>query len=63
MKIKSDDGSFQLIMKKEEILPFETIFIDDNKNNIEVANKNGIKGILFHDAKQLKSELQKMHII
>lgn len=41
----------------------ETIVIDDYKSNIEVANKNGIQGIIFRDAKQLEKELTKRSIL
>lgn len=35
----------------------ETIFIDDTKSNIEIANKIGFKTILFTDIKQITCEL------
>lgn len=48
---------------EEQIIPSETIFIDDNKDNIEMANREGIQGIVFQNAKQLEYELKKMQII
>lgn len=57
--LKEDEGTFKYILEKEEILPSETIFIDDNKDNIKMANKEGIQGILFQNAKQLEYELKK----
>lgn len=62
-KLKSDEGTFKYILEKEKILPSETIFIDDNKDNIEMANKEGIQGIVFENAKQLEYDLRNMHII
>ncbi len=61
--LKEDEGTFKYILEKEKILPSETIFIDDNKDNIKMANKEGIQGIVFENAKQLEYELKKMQII
>ncbi len=61
--LKEDEGTFKYILEKEKIIPSETIFIDDNKDNIEMANKEGIQGIVFQNAKQLEYELKKMQII
>lgn len=61
--LKNDEGTFKYILEKEKILPSETIFIDDNKDNIKMANKEGIQGIIFENAKQLENELKKIHIL
>lgn len=61
--LKDDKETFKYILEKEKILASETVFIDDYKSNIEMANKEGIQGIVFENAKQLESELQKLHII
>lgn len=61
--LKDEEGTFKDILEKEKILPSETVFIDDSKENIEMANREGIKGIVFENAKQLEYELQKLHII
>ncbi len=61
--LKEDEGTFKYLLEKEGILPSETIFIDDHKTNVQMANKEGIQGIVFENAKQLESELQKLHII
>ena len=61
--LKEDKETFKYILEKEKILASETIFIDDNKDNIKMASKNGIQGIVFKNARQLESELQKMHIL
>ena len=58
--LKNDEGTFKYILEKEKILPSETIFIDDNKDNIKMANREGIQGILFENAKQLENELKKL---
>ena len=51
------------MIKDSKINPKETIFIDDYKNNIENAEKLGIKGILFKNAEQLEKELNILEII
>lgn len=61
--LKDDEGTFRYILEKEKIIPSETIFIDDSKENIETANREGIQGIVFENAKQLEYELKKMQII
>lgn len=62
-KLKSDKGTFSYIMNSLQIRPEETVFIDDYKENIEMARKEKINGIVFQDAKQLKCELRKMQIL
>lgn len=62
-KLKADPGCFQYVLETMHIEANETIVIDDYKSNIEVANKNGIQGIIFRDAKQLEKELTKRSIL
>lgn len=62
-KLKTDEGTFRHIIEQEKIIPSETIFIDDSEENVEIAKRNGVYGIVFKDAKQLESELQEMNII
>lgn len=61
--LKEDEGTFKYILEKEKILPSETIFIDDNKDNVKMAKREGIQAIVFESAKQLELELQKVHIL
>lgn len=62
-KLKSDDGTFQHIIDDLNIKPNETLFIDDYSSNVESARKNGINGIVFKDAKQLRNELVKLELL
>lgn len=62
-KLKSDEGTFKYIVSDLNIKPEETIFIDDYEINVQVANKNGIKGIIFKNAGQLRIELEKVGIL
>ena len=61
--LKEDERTFKYILEKEKILASETIFIDDNKDNVKMANKEGIQGIVFENAKQLEKQLKEMNII
>ncbi len=61
--LKSDDRTFKYILEEERMIPEETIFIDDNKDNVEIANKNNLKGIIFENAKRLKDRLKILNIL
>ena len=61
--LKEDERTFKYILEKEKILASETIFIDDNKDNVKMANKEGIQGIVFENVKQLERQLKEMNII
>ena len=51
------------MLKQNQIMANETLFIDDLDVNINRAEETGIHGILFQNANQLKEELeQKYHI-
>ncbi len=41
----------------------ETIFIDDNPENIKRAKQSGIEGILFKNARDLEEELVEKGIL
>lgn len=62
-KLKTDEGTFNYVLDTEKIKPSETIFIDDSKDNVEIAKQSEIHGIVFKDAKQLEKELQERHLI
>ncbi len=61
--LKNEDRTFKYILENEKMIPCETIFIDDNKDNIEVANRNNLKGIIFENPKQLKDRLKILNIL
>jgi len=49
-------------LKKYNISPKETIFIDDLKHNLTPAKKMGMKVILFKDNAQLTKDLKKLGV-
>lgn len=57
---KDDKRIFSMTAKKLKINPKECIFIDDVKDFVDVAKSVGMKGILFKNIGQLKSDLDKI---
>jgi len=54
---------YKTLLDRYQLDPAKTIFIDDSLRNISGAEAVGIAGIHFHNARQLKEELQKSGII
>ncbi len=55
--MKPDPRVFQHILEQMEIKPDETIFTDDNANNVAAAESVGIRSIVFTSEKALRQEL------
>lgn len=55
--IKPDPAIYHAICEKYDLGPAECIFIDDNKANIEAANKLGFSTVLFDNYEQARAEL------
>lgn len=55
--MKPDHRIFELALNRFGIEASETIFIDDNPNNVKAACEVGIRGILFQSKEQLIAEL------
>ncbi len=60
--IKPDPAAFRLLMDRYQILPEESVFIDDRPENIKAAENLGIHGILFYSREQAQEELRKLGI-
>jgi 2-haloacid dehalogenase len=54
---------YQLILDRFSLDAEKTLFIDDNRRNIQAAEKLGLKTILFQSPEQLRNDLQLMKII
>lgn len=56
---KPDVRIYKIALEQLSASPQETIFIDDNPENIQGAEQVGIKGILFTNTKELAIKLSK----
>ena len=56
---KPESKIYEILMKKYNLEPQNTIFIDDRINNIEAAKNLGIKGILYKEEDNLRELLEK----
>lgn len=61
--LKCDEQTFKQLLKQNQIIANETLFIDDLEVNINRAEETGIHGILFQNANQLKEELEQNYHI
>ncbi|HLD02344.1 MAG TPA: HAD family phosphatase [Candidatus Nanoarchaeia archaeon] len=59
---KPDIRIYQLVIEKMNAEPKECLFIDDKKENLEPAEKLGMKTILFTGIENLKKELSSLKI-
>lgn len=59
---KTKDKIYKLAFKKLKVKPEEIVLIDDNIKNIRIANKFGVKGILFKNITNLKNDLRKSNV-
>lgn len=54
---------YKILLERYSINPARSIFIDDNKHNIEAAGLEGIKGIHFTNAARLEKDLLHLGIL
>jgi len=54
---------YKIILERYGLDASTCVFIDDNFENIEAAEKLGITGIIFKNALQLKDELRKLGVV
>ena len=54
--IKPNKDIFEYILNKYNLLPSETVFIDDNKDNVDTAKSMGIKSLRFDGDSNKASE-------
>ena len=58
--MKPDHRIFELALERFGVKAEETVFIDDNPNNVRAACELGIHGILFRSREQLVEELDRL---
>jgi putative hydrolase of the HAD superfamily len=61
--MKPDEKFYRLALKKIAVQPEEAVFIDDKEQLVKVAEKIGIHGIVFQNARQLKTKLSRLGVI
>jgi putative hydrolase of the HAD superfamily len=58
--IKPEPEIFEYLIGTYDLIPRNTVFLDDMKNNIEAAKKFGLNTIHVKNASQSKEELYQM---
>ena len=58
--LKPNAEIYEILLRRFNIKPEESVFIDDNENNIKGGENVGIQGIIFKDAEQLRTDLEKL---
>lgn len=53
------DGLLSTVINNLNLVPQNCIFIDDNKNNIDVGNQLGIHSLLFKNNRDLFAQIEK----
>jgi 2-haloacid dehalogenase len=53
---------YQLIVERFQLVPSETVFIDDNLRNVKAASEMGLQAIAFESPQQLKEDLNDLGI-
>ena len=61
--VKPDKQTFKTVLNRVQIIADETLFVDDHEINIKRAEEEGINGIIFKNAEQLKQELIERKIL
>ena len=61
--IKPDEAIYQLILERYDLKAEESLFIDDNANNIEAARKLGFPTVHFNGEVVLDEELKKRNLL
>ena len=59
---KPDPAYYQLLLDRYKLKVENCVFVDDRKENIDAAEKMGIKGILFETKVQVEKELQELKV-
>jgi epoxide hydrolase-like predicted phosphatase len=60
--IKPDPEIYRIALKKLNIEPEQSVFIDDRKENIETSKRLGMHSILFRNVDQVIQNLKNMGI-
>jgi 2-haloacid dehalogenase len=61
--IKPDARIFRRLLRRFDLQPTRTVFIDDSTINVEAAAALGITSVLFESPAQLRSDLEKLGVL
>lgn len=61
-QIKPEPDIYQTLIKRYNLDPQKSVFLDDRKENCEAARKQGIHAIQFESFKQAAAELEKLGV-
>ena len=61
--VKPDLEIYKLLIKKYELNPQKTVFIDDKEENIKSAELLGFNGIHFQNCSKLRKDLQMLKLL
>lgn len=57
---KPEAKIYKTLLSRYSLTPAETVFIDDNKINVEAAREFGINAVLFTSLGEVKAEVEKL---
>ena len=57
---KPEEKIYRVLLDRYSLVPEETVFLDDNPDNIAAANRIGIHGVLFTDLATAKAETERL---
>ena len=60
--MKPDPKIYRILLERFNLVPEQSVFIDDYPENIEGARKLGMKGIVFKGVEDAKNELKKLGV-
>ncbi len=60
--IKPDPAIYALLISRFDLVPGESVFLDDSRKNVEGARAAGIHGILFQTKEQAEEDLRKLGV-
>lgn len=60
---KPDRTFYERVVRELQLQPAEMLFIDDLEENVEAAEKTGMRGLVFHNPDRLLKTLQEWKII
>lgn len=61
--LKPDPRIYEVLLRRNNLLAVESIFVDDNWSNVRAAEKLGMQGIHFTAPDKLAASLRQMHVL